>query len=211
MQGRTLNFVTKSMVKTKRIPKQARAKARIAAILSATDALLRSSLPSNITTTAIAHTAKIPVGSVYQYFRDKNDILEQLYAEASKQVEELVLAEQSAVDPALGFDHINRTLLQCFWQTARSHPTFGALTRWANREHSFVEVTPGTDSSLARLIMRTFEITGINLPAARKEAVLRISVTVVSAVVDIAFEEDDADKAQTLIDELALLLSGYLA
>lgn len=203
--------MAEDMVKTKKIPKQARAKARIEAILSATDALLRSSLPGDITTTAIAKTAAIPVGSVYQYFRDKNDILEQLYAEASAQVEEQVTAEQTALDPALGFDHINRTLLQCFWRTARAHPTFGALTRWANREHSFVEVTPGTDSSLARLIMRTFEITGISFAAERQDAVLRVSVTVVSAIVDIAFEEEDADKAQTLIDELALLLSRYLA
>jgi len=195
---------------TRNMPKQARAKARIRIILNATDTLLKESSLENITTTAIARSAGIPVGSVYQYFEDKNDILQQLYRAAYKDVEEQVKAAQAGLAPNLSFAEINRQLLQCFWQTARSHPTFRVLTRWANREYSFIEVTPDAESGLADLITETFKVSGVEVEPSRKDAVLTTTVTLVSVLVDAAIEEENEHKAEALIHELATVLSSYL-
>ena len=197
-------------VKTRKAPQQARAKARIDTILTATNGLLKTTTPANITTTMIAHAAGIPVGSLYRYFEDKNAILEQLYSAASHAVFRQVETAQAAIDAGTGFEEVIRLLLQDFWRAAREHPTFKALTRWANREHSFVDVTPGTDSGLAEMVARTFKVTDLNVPAAREAAVMQTTVTIVSALIDVAFEEENEDAAQALIDELATLLTRYL-
>jgi len=200
-----------AQVRTKKMPKQARAKARIEAILAATDSLLKTTGTEKITTTAIARAADVPVGSIYQYFEDKNDILEQLYDIAYCEVQKYVEAAQDAIDQSLCFEEINRSLLQSFWQAARAHPTFRPLTRWVNRKHSFIEVTPTTtDNGLSKTIARTFEVSGLKIPLEREEAVMRTTTTVLSVMVDVAIEEEDEDKAQALIDELAYMLARYL-
>jgi AcrR family transcriptional regulator len=197
---------------TKRLPKQARAKARVEAILEAASHLLEKSGRGEITTTAIARAANIPVGSLYQYFTDKNDILEQLYDTAYHEVEAQVEAEQANLDPGLGFEAIAHALLQRLWQAARAHGTFKALTRWANREHSFTEVATDTDRRLTHTIERILALTGpSSIPAERYEAVTRTTVSVVSVLVDCAIEENDEAKAQALINELTTLLTRYLA
>lgn len=197
-------------VRTKKMPKQARAKARVEAILKATDDLLREGGPEAISTTAIARTAGIPVGSVYQYFEDRNDILSQLYSAAYKDVNDQVVESLAAIDTAQGFDAINRQQLQCFWRAARAHPTFRPLTRWANNEFSFAEVTPDAEGSLAELISETLRISGVEIATERYDAVLKTTVTLVSVLVDTAIEEEDEAKSQALIDELATVLSSYL-
>lgn len=204
--------MTLATVKTKIVPKQARAKARIEAILTATDTLLKTVGTDEITTTAIARSAGVPVGSVYQYFESKADILEQLYSIAYRDIEVCVEAAQDAIDPSLGFEEINRSLLQSFWRAARAHPTFRPLTRWANREHSFIEVTPiAADDKLGESIKRTIKIAGLTIPASRREAMIRTATIALSSMVDVAIEEEDEAKAQALIDELAIMLARYLA
>ncbi|WP_262693429.1 TetR/AcrR family transcriptional regulator [Kordiimonas aquimaris] len=198
------------MDKIKTRPKQARAKARVETILNATHSLLINGKPEDVSTTAIARAANVPVGSIYQYFEDRNDILRQLYETAYMEVSNQVVISLKSIDSSIGFDAINRKQLHCFWQTARNHPTFRALTRWANHEYSFAEVTPGVKSGLGELIKDTLQVGGIELQSNRRDAVLQTTVTLVSALIDAAIEEDDEDKAQALIDELATVLSCYL-
>jgi AcrR family transcriptional regulator len=203
-------FVAESLVKTKVLPKQARAKARVLAILAATKELVTTVEPEKITTTAIARTAEIPVGSVYQYFEDKVDILQQLYGQAYTEVMEEVAASITEIDTSSGFEAVVRSQLQDFWCIARAHPTFRALTRWANSEFSFSEVTPDAQGGLTTIISETLQVSGVTIPAERREAVLQTSTTLISVLVDAAIEEHDDNKAQALMDELAFLLGRYL-
>lgn len=207
---KALETMVEMAVKTKKMPKQARAKARVEAILKATHDLLKDGSLEDISTTGIAKAANIPVGSVYQYFEDKTDILQQLYSAAYDEVNGEVVKSLGTVDPSQGFDAINRRQLECFWRAARAHPTFRALTRWANHEYSFAEVTPNAESGLAQLIEETLKVSGVEIDPKRREAVLKTTVTLVSVLVDTAIEEDDETKAQALIDELTTVLSRYL-
>lgn len=208
---RAHNSMVEMAVKTKKMPKQARAKARVEAILSATHSLLEKGNLEDISTTAIARAADIPVGSIYQYFEDKNDILQQLYSAAYNEVNSQVFKNLGSIDPSLGFAAINKSQLQCFWSAARAHPTFRALTRWVNHEYSFAEVTPNAESALGELVEETLKVSGVEIEPARREAVLKTTVTLISVLIDAAIEEDDESKAQALIDELATVLSCYLA
>ncbi|MCJ9429851.1 TetR/AcrR family transcriptional regulator [Kordiimonas marina] len=196
---------------TKKTPKQARARARVDAILTATEQLLVAEGPNGLTTTAIARAADIPVGSVYQYFADRDDILEQLYHAAYDHVIGQVADHLETLSGPMDLKTIIHGLLTTFWQEARAHTTFRPLTRWANSSHSLWEVTPGVHSSLDDLIARVLEKAGVSVAEARQLAVMKTVSTTVSILVDQAIEEQDEILAEQLIDELAHLVSSYLS
>jgi len=59
----------------RKMPTQARGQARVASILEAAGALLGEVGYADLTTNLIAGRAKIPVGSIYQFFESKDDIV----------------------------------------------------------------------------------------------------------------------------------------
>lgn len=61
--------------KTRRNPKQARAQATVDAILAATFQLLEAEGESRLTTNRIAERAGVSIGTLYQYFKDRDAIL----------------------------------------------------------------------------------------------------------------------------------------
>lgn len=61
--------------KTRRNPKQARAQATVDAILAATFQILEAEGPARLSTNRIAERAGVSIGTLYQYFRDKDAIL----------------------------------------------------------------------------------------------------------------------------------------
>lgn len=89
--------------KSRRNPKQARAQATVDAILAATFQLLETEGAAKLTTNRIAERAGVSIGTLYQYFQDREDILAAMgerQAEALRQkVTEIVLAspEQDGV------------------------------------------------------------------------------------------------------------------
>lgn len=65
----------------RKLPIQARAKARIARVLDATQQILNREGPAAVTTPAIAALSGVSVGSIYQYFPNKEAIILALYEE----------------------------------------------------------------------------------------------------------------------------------
>jgi AcrR family transcriptional regulator len=80
----------------RRAPIQARSQARVANILKAAGVLLSEVGYADLTTNLIAERAKIPVGSIYQFFEGKDDIVaalvEQFRARILALVDELDMA-----------------------------------------------------------------------------------------------------------------------
>lgn len=64
-----------------RQPQQARAKATVSAIVEAAAILLAQSGPKSLTTRKIAERAGTGVGSVYEYFRNRDAVIEAVYAQ----------------------------------------------------------------------------------------------------------------------------------
>lgn len=195
----------------KKIPTQARAVKRREAILTGAEKLLIEEGPTAVTTTGISAAAGVPVGSVYQYFEDRDDILSNLYDAAYNEVEAKVRDALAALAPGQPVRATLEEVIRTFWLAAREHPTFRPLTRWANSQRSLWEVTPTLDSSLAALVKSTLDISGVSLPSDRAEPMMRTMVTTVSILVDQAIEEDDEAEADALILEIALLLNAYLS
>ncbi len=90
----------------RRRPKQARSQFTVDAILDAVSHVIRDQGASAITTNRIAERAGVSIGSLYQYFSNKQDILNALHARhfrtMAQQVEEILHAtEDGSLDDLL--------------------------------------------------------------------------------------------------------------
>ena len=89
-------------------PRQARAQHTVSAIIEASARILEEQGHSGFTTNAVAELAGVSIGTLYQYFPDKDALLGALIArETSRLVEEVVAASamvagQEALDGVIG-------------------------------------------------------------------------------------------------------------
>nr|WP_319515199.1 TetR/AcrR family transcriptional regulator [uncultured Cohaesibacter sp.] len=84
----------------RKIPKQERAQATVDAILEATARILEGERQASLTTNSIAELAGVSIGTLYQYFPDKNAILVALAREELTKTSQAVM--ESLSEPADG-------------------------------------------------------------------------------------------------------------
>lgn len=86
----------------RRMPRQARAAETVAAILEAAAQILESDGLATFTTNAVAERAGVSIGTLYQYFGDKNAVLLALARqELAAALAEVTRALQGEVDPTV--------------------------------------------------------------------------------------------------------------
>lgn len=109
----------------RKAPQQARSREMVAKIVSTTAVLLHKHAPEEITTNLIAEKAGISKGSIYQYFANKdqmvNAAIEQLAAEQAPVIEDMLRANtldrpesamESSIDILIDYTIANRRLLR---------------------------------------------------------------------------------------------------
>jgi AcrR family transcriptional regulator len=105
-----------------------RSKERIQLILATALKLFHKRGIDQVTTNDIAEAAGIPIGSIYRYFQNKEEII---LAIVELQVEDVTtLFEKLAADPALpkmSWEKIIRTITDTWLQHARSNDSFAFI------------------------------------------------------------------------------------
>src|SRR5215471_11347722 len=84
----------------RKLPTQARSCARVEAILKAAGTLLGEVGYDAVTTNLIAERAGVPVGSIYQFFETKDDIIAALVARFQERIRKLAGEELDAASAA---------------------------------------------------------------------------------------------------------------
>src|SRR5215470_11674638 len=84
----------------RKLPTQARSRARVEAILKAAGALLGEAGYDAVTTNLIAERAGVPVGSIYQFFETKDDIIAALVERFQERIHRLAGEELDAASAA---------------------------------------------------------------------------------------------------------------
>lgn len=109
-------------------PTQLRAKARVDRILDAADNAIAGGGVANVGMNDIAALAGVPIGSVYQYFSNKDEILEQLcsrhYEALGAQLGPYFAEVRSIAD----FTREVRATLHICWSYTRDNPGYKALS-----------------------------------------------------------------------------------
>jgi AcrR family transcriptional regulator len=163
----------KPIVSYRKIPTQARAKASVEAILEATDRILQQDGVGALNTNAIADRAGVSIGTLYQYFADKNAILVALARKELAETGEAVAAGLS-LDGCAESDPLRigiHALLQGFQGRHRSrkaliealianglseelaHPVDRAMRNLLARQQGVPELKPVTAYVLTRAIV----------------------------------------------------------
>jgi AcrR family transcriptional regulator len=193
----------------RKTPRQARARATVAAIVEAAARILAESGPRAVTTNRIAARAGVSIGSLYQYFPNRSAVLRALI--------ERELAKAEAARPAAIDDGTlplaSRVRAVVGWQLA-VHAANPALSKGLTRLVG--EALPREERvrlAAARHARVRETIRSLLGPGARRDVgtVALVVDTSLAALTD-AFTARRAERLSepTLADEIALLLTSYL-
>ena len=194
---------TQMTEKTRRNPKQARAQATVDAILAATFQLLETEGEGKLTTNRIAERAGVSIGTLYQYFKDRDAILTAMgerQAEALRhKITDIVLAspEQDGI----------RTIVQAIMSGIEGSPETRVLLMDALfRAHGDSILSQHHVAFLDSISTRS----DLSLVLARESAFV-LTHAVVCLLRAAASEPELELDPQALEDELVLLIESYLA
>ncbi len=175
----------------KRLPVQARSRARVEAILDATEALLAGGDPDAVTVRAVADAAGVPTGTIYQFFDDKPALLQALavrYVAATSGTLADALADRRG-----GWQDDLERVVDAFADMLRDAPAARVL--WLAGALDTTTRTIGTeaDDAIARRLREHLTArAGARTGADVDETVgWRVLVSVVSALLKAAFIVDE--------------------
>lgn len=119
----------------RRQPVQRRSRERVDAILGATTALLAEVDGSDITTTLIAERAGVPVGSLYEYFVDREAVVDAVAARMLDRHDERLMA--ALAEPFASVEELVDGVFAAYADFYRDEPAFVALRSSSlyTREH----------------------------------------------------------------------------
>lgn len=105
-------------------PQQARSRERVARILAASTELIRRHGVAGLTMTDVAKQARIPIGSLYQYFPDRSEIIHRLYLDLLETYHVLAMkAVQVSTSQVTCVRALRRLVLEIY-SAARANPLF---------------------------------------------------------------------------------------
>ena len=193
---------------TRRVPRQARSKVTVARIQDAAMELLVEEGLVGLNTNAIAERAGVNIATIYGYFRDKYDIVYDLFEMFEQQRTEAVLAEIDALRETSDWQGWMRDIIQKM-SDMRTYQPSGAVLRSALASRP--ELLDLDDRSSLRSAEAVAEALGDRTPglsAQDAERIAKVTVTTITHVIDLAFAQQPPDSL--IVDELKELIVRYL-
>ena len=194
----------------RRRPSQERSRDRVERILDATASLLRDLPVDKITTAAIAESAGVPIGSVYQYFPNKLSVLAELARRVMEQVD-LTTASLIAEDfGVLPWDKAIDRAIDATMEGYSEQPGYIQLLLSIRPTPEFGAITDESNERVAAMLAMHPALQEL-IPPDRIQLVTRSAIRAVNSLQDWALSVDDAEEASDIISEMKTLLKGYLS
>ncbi|MBB4124502.1 TetR/AcrR family transcriptional regulator [Martelella radicis] len=191
------------------MPRQARAEATVDAIFEATIQLLTRAGADSLTTTRVAERAGVSVGTLYQYFPNKQALiyaLNERYLEAlAKRIEATCSAQAGQTAP-----NMLKTLIDTYWQAKTERPE---VTRALYRSVADLDNSALIETFARRVDTATTAMfaSACDADFADLASVNLTLVTVIFGTVRNAFERGlDSGDAEKLQGQLHLMCDAYL-
>jgi AcrR family transcriptional regulator len=197
-------------LRPRREPLQARARARQERILDATVQLLAERGVEALTTAAIARRARVPIGSVYDYFPSKDAILAEL-ADRTKQRVDAALAASFGRDLGrLPWRKALERALDVAVESYRGDEAYVTVWRATRGSAVFRAVAAASDERLARALERLPPIIE-RVGAARAPIAARTAIRMAHVFLDWILETPDPRRIPPIVREMKRALTTYLA
>jgi AcrR family transcriptional regulator len=195
-------------MKARRVPTQERAKKRVEAILDAAAEIFVEVGYDSATVDGIAERAGTSVGSIYQFFPNKQALFEAL---ADRCIERSKLIFETVLTPdvlAGGWETILSELLRAYYEWERTDLTAQALYR---NLHLYGIFEAADRAMTQELIGQTSQLLAIytDLPPKRRKIVATTAVNAATSFLFYARQEKDT-VGRKLLEETELMLIRYL-
>ncbi len=194
----------------RRKPSQERSRDRVERILDATAALLIDTAADKITTAAIAETAGVPIGSVYQYFPNKLAILAELARRVMEEVDAKTASLIAADFGVLPWDQAIDRAIDATMEGYAEQPGYLQLLLSIRPTPEFRAITDESNQRVAAMLAFHPALQSL-IPSDRIELVTRAAIQAANSLQDWALSEDDTLRRNRIISEMKTLLKGYLA
>lgn len=185
----------------RRIPKQARSKAKVSAIVEAANAQFRESGYEGLSTVEVAKRAGVSVGTLYQFFDNKDDLMqaiaEQHNAELSQFANTFLGPDAIYVPPSIMLGRMVDWLVD----HNKRFPTFHQLFSSAWSDVALQQVLDETMASIIDGIARILQHHAPNLPPGKAQLAATVLVSMTKGMFAIL---DSAESAQhpAIIEEI---------
>ena len=193
----------------RKLPTQARSRARVASILKAAGELLGEVGYDGLSTNLVAERADVPVGSIYQFFDGKDDIVAALVEQFQDRIHRLASERLDAasaredrrafiaglVDGIAGIQ-AEASAFVCVFSGSQSHPRFDGLARNLRR-------------TLIRHLDDVFAEAFPRLPKEDRNRMLAAWSEITGAMISNLDRSKPGERGK-LLDELKIVLCAYL-
>lgn len=196
----------------RREPRQERSQQRLNAILDATAALIVLQGYDTLTTNAIAEASGVSIGSIYQYFSNKQGIVEAL---AHRYLQEMQSVNLRAFDleyacDEMTIEEIVARAVEPFVQFELANPAFSHLIL---AQDIIAELGPAL-ASLDEMILANIRqlVTALapHLSPSETIAVATISKAAVKTLTALVAATDDPAEREQLLFETKTMLASYM-
>lgn len=191
----------------RRSPVQARAKERIERVLDAAEEVFVDVGYEAATTNQIAAQAGTSIGSIYEFFGNKQAVARAL---ADRYLEELTaLYTAVLVDDPRGRDVIVAKVVDALDEFYTLHPGLGPLLRGCRGSEDLQAAGHSLQESLVEHVDNLIAVRRGSVDPARRHVVAEMCADVLRCVLDEVADKPDEER-KALVAELKLVLISYL-
>lgn len=193
----------------RRVPRQDRSRARVEAIWAAADALLCEGGVDAVSMRAVAARAAVPVGTVYQFFTDKDALLASV---ARRHVDAFAAALESLLERAATapWSELVTLLFDQYVEVYRRNPALRTIRRERRLPAELTRLDEANTEAVADRVRRILvEQAGLT-DGPELATASRVGVHTAEALLHLAFRNDPSGDPAVLA-EAHRLLQLYLA
>jgi AcrR family transcriptional regulator len=192
----------------KKKPLQKRSQERVARILAAASEILSEVGYEGLTTNLIAARAQVPIGTLYQFFERKDDIVAALIADFTDRLDGLMSDTLTATLLKRDVTAFVAKFIDGIASIQRQSSAFVCLYAGSQSQHEFDGLAAELRQTLTRRLDRIFGEAFPNLPVSDRRRILSVWQEVARSMIA-SLDKKKPSEREAIIGELKLILSSY--
>ncbi len=173
----------------RRQPRQKRSIEKVGRILDAVESLVVEQGSDSITTTQIAEKTGFAVGTIYQYYSNRTDLLMAAHDRMLERMASGVADAASRVDPL--DDESVEALIRLYVETAKSYPGYLSLLKFAHANQSLEHSGANIDAFVGEIVSHFILARAPHICDMQVKISRTIAVNLLSVLTDLVLLEAD--------------------